>query len=121
MFELKLNNGEVIPLKWGYYAMKRFAKRVQLSPTEYFDTITITVKLASELDNILYCAAEYAALSLGKPFTATELEVCEWIDNAGGLVNGLAEGGQLSNFLNYVGKSHIVNTSDSVTTEEKKN
>lgn len=117
MFELKLSTGEVIPLKWGYYAMKRFAKKVSLTPTDYFNTVTATISLYAEIDNLLYCAAEYAAASLGKPFSATEIEICEWIDDVGGLV----EGGQLSAFINYVGNTHVVNTSDKPVTDEKKN
>lgn len=117
MFELKLSNGEVIPLKWGYYAMKRFGKRANLTPTDYFNGVMGGDKLFSELDNILYCAAEYAAASLGKPFTATDVQVSEWIDNVGGLV----EGGQIMSFFQYLIESHTVNTTQKAANEEKKN
>lgn len=117
MFELKLSNGEVIPLKWGYYAMKRFAKRATLTPEDYFNIVTSMHKLLLEVDVILFCAAEYAAASLGKPFTYTEVEVSEWIDDCGGLVAG----GQVIQFLEYMGNSHAVNTTEKKATEEKKN
>jgi len=117
MFELKLSNGEVIPLKWGYYAMKRFGKRANITPTDYFNGVMSGDKLFAELDTILLCAAEYAAVSLNKPFTATDVEVSGWIDDCGGLVAG----GQIMDFFTYLIESHAVNTTEKKVTEEKKN
>jgi hypothetical protein len=117
MFELKLSDGKVIPLKWGYYAMKRFGKRASIGAMDYFSGVMTGDKLFEELDNILFCAAEFAAASKGEKFTATEVEVSEWIDDVGGIVAG----GQIMAFFEYMIATHSVNLTEKQGEEEKKN
>ena len=115
MFGLKLSDGKIIPLKWGYYAMKRFGKRAYIGAMDYFGNVMTGDKLFEELDNILFCAAEFAAASNGEKFTATEVEVSGWIDDVGGIVAG----GQIMAFFEYMIATHSVNLTEKQNDEKK--
>lgn len=125
MFELQLPSGTK-QLKWGYWAMKQFCKVQGIKPTEYFQ-ILIPQFLKDEKGNntdildpakpsildyvseFLQIGAEYA----GKVYT--EVEVCEWIDEAGGVK---AEG-VIMDYLKYVIASHTTNLSEKEEAEKK--
>lgn len=118
MFHLKLNDGREIPLKWGYFAIKLLSKRMNLDPTQYFNSIATGAFIMTEIDKFLLTAHEFACMSLGVEYKEpTEFEICQWIDEAG-LVGDEA---QIPKFLDYVIGTHVVNTTNKEAKDEKKN
>jgi hypothetical protein len=115
MFELKLSDGKIIPLKWGYYAMKRFGKRANMGATEYFSNLNSGDKLFEHMDNILLSAAEYGLATKGEPFEYTLLDSSAWIDDVG----GFAPEGQIMGFISHLLSTHSVNLTEKQNDEKK--
>ena len=111
MFEFKLKD-KTIPLKWGTWSMKRFCEIKGITIGQYFDIIGGGNISLEDVIVILQAAAEMATKGTVK---FTEFEVCEWIDEDGGIVN---PNGQIKAFFQWIVDSHTVNSSD--TQEEKK-
>lgn len=111
MFEFKLKD-KTIPLKWGTWSMKRFCEIKGITIGQYFDIIGGGNISLEDVIVILQAAAEMATKGTVK---FTEFEVCEWIDEDGGIVN---PNGQIKAFFQWIVDSHTVNTSE--PQEEKK-
>lgn len=111
MFEFKLKD-KTIPLKWGTWSMKRFCEIKSITIGQYFDIIGGGNISLEDVIVILQAAAEMATKGTVK---FTEFEVCEWIDEDGGIVN---PNGQIKAFFQWIVDSHTVNTSE--PQEEKK-
>jgi hypothetical protein len=114
MFELKLPSG-TIQLKWGYFAMKQFCAKHNLKPTEYFLMLSEGDSILNYVTEFLLIGAEYAAAKSKSDRTFSEIEVCEWIDEAGGVK---AEG-VIMDYLKYVIASHTTNLSEKEEAEKK--
>ena len=114
MFELKLTSG-TIQLKWGYYAMKQFCAKHNLKPTEYFLMLSQGDGILNYVTDFLQIGAEYAALKTNNGKDYSEVEVCEWIDEVGGVK---AEG-VIMDYLKYVIASHTTNLSEKEEAEKK--
>jgi hypothetical protein len=86
MINLELPSGKAIELKWGTWAMKRCCKLLNISLSELFEQFG-DGKL--HIDFVVAClqaASEYPQYkATGKHFTISELEVCDWIDECGGI------------------------------------
>jgi len=63
----------------------------------------------------LLIGAEYAALKTNSGKTFSEIEVCEWIDEAG----GVKADGVIMDYLKYVIASHTTNLSEKEESEKK--
>lgn len=111
MFEFKLKD-KTIPLKWGTWSMKRFCEIKGITIGQYFDIIGGGNISLEDVIVILQAAAEMATKGTVK---FTEFEVCEWVDEDGGIVN---PNGQIKAFFQWIVDSHTVNTSE--PQEEKK-
>jgi hypothetical protein len=111
MFEFKLKD-KTVPLKWGTWSMKRFCEIKGITIGQYFDIIGGGNISLEDVIVILQAAAEMATKGTVK---FTEFEVCEWIDEDGGIVN---PNGQIKAFFQWIIDSHTVNTSE--PQEEKK-
>ena len=111
MFEFKLKD-KTVPLKWGTWSMKRFCEIKGITIGQYFDIIGGGNIGLEDVIVILQAAAEMATKGTVK---FTEFEVCEWIDEDGGIVN---PNGQIKAFFQWIVDSHTVNTSE--PQEEKK-
>ena len=108
-FEITLEDGTIIKGQFGTWALKRFCTRRNYSLNE------AGVKLSDPgMDDIvdyILSAVEYAARKENAPFSYTDLHVCEWIDEMGGM--------QSQDFANLFRHSaDEVQASDA--TEEKK-
>jgi len=133
MFEFKLKD-KTVPLKWGTWSMKRFCEikeivlneqdqklcqklnkpyvEIKFTIGQYFDLIGNGNIALEDVVIILQAAAEMATKGTAK---FTEFEVCEWIDEDGGIVN---PNGQVKAFFQWIADSHLVNISEQP--EEKK-
>jgi len=116
MFELKLKE-TTIPLRWGTWAMKRFC---ELEDKTLMDLINVLSSGVYNLDTIVHivqAAAESGYKSLKKPIDFEEFDVCNWIDEVGGLT---AKDGQLVEFMKYMQDSMVPELKGK-STDEKKN
>jgi len=100
MFELKVGD-KIVNLKWGTYAMKLLCERTGITLDGFFDLLNKMAGTPSQqeafnmLQWFLHAGYEYA-----NGVKATDMEVCEWIDELGGIIS--VNKGQLVDYINYV-------------------
>ena len=83
-FNLSLSDGKVIPLRFCTWSLKRFCKLQGIGPAE----IGIALSGKDALDaivNLIRSAAEYEFIKEGKTANFTEVDVCDWVDDMGGI------------------------------------
>ena len=83
-YELNLTSGKVIPLRFCTWSLKRFCKLQGIGPGEIGDALSSNEALDA-IVNLLKSAAEYEYVSKGTTSTISEIEVCDWIDDLGGI------------------------------------
>lgn len=115
MFNLNVNN-KTIPLKWGTWAMREFCIEREITIDKYFELLG---KSQFDLDLVVkmfYIGYKSACISNKQPIEYTEVDVCDWIDELGGIYN---QEGQFFEFIKYI-VSQTVTTVQGVAKEEKK-
>jgi hypothetical protein len=108
MFELRLNNN-TIPLQWGTWAMKRFCELEDKTLMELISVLSSGSFELKTIINIVLASAESGYKTNKKPIDFDEFDVCNWIDEAGGLSS---KKGQLVEYMKYM--------QDSMTPDLKK-
>lgn len=82
-FELTLSDGTIVKGQFGTWALKRFCQRRGYSLNE------AGVKLSDPgMDDIvdyILSAVEYSARKTGAAFSYTDIHICDWIDEMGGM------------------------------------
>lgn len=84
-FEIILDD-KTVKGKYGTWSGKRFCDIKGLTLPELFEYL----KRGSSFDDVclqILCAVEYSCRKDGKPFSYTDIDVCEWIDEMGGIVS----------------------------------
>jgi len=115
MFNLNVNN-KTIPLKWGTWAMREFCTERDITIDKYFDLLG---KSQFDLDLVVkmfYIGYKSACISNKQPIEYTEVDVCDWIDELGGIYQ---PEGQFFEFIKYI-VSQTVTTVQGAAKEEKK-
>ncbi|CAB5218411.1 hypothetical protein UFOVP213_12 [uncultured Caudovirales phage] len=115
MFELKLNN-KTIPLKWGTWAMREFCVANNIGIDKYFELLGKTQFDLDLVVKMIYTGYKSACVSSKQPIEYDENDVCDWIDELGGLFN---TEGQFIEYVKYI-ISVTVTTVQGVAKEEKK-
>jgi hypothetical protein len=82
--ELTLSDGKKIPMRFCTWSLKRFCQLQGIGPTEIGDALSGSTSLDA-IVNLLKSAAEYPLYSQGITPSFTEIEVCDWIDDMGGM------------------------------------
>jgi hypothetical protein len=108
MFELRLNNN-TIPLQWGTWAMKRFCELEDKTLMELISVLSSGSFELKTIINIVIASAESGYKTIKKPIDFDEFDVCNWIDEVGGLSS---KKGQLVEYMKYM--------QDSMTPDLKK-
>ena len=83
-YELNLTSGKVIPLRFCTWSLKRFCKLQGIGPSEIGEALGGNDAIDA-IVNLLKSAAEYEYVSKGTSGNITEVEVCDWIDDLGGI------------------------------------
>lgn len=83
-YELSLSDGTKIPMRFCTWSLKRFCKLQGIGPSEIGDVLSGNDALDA-IVNLLKSAAEYEYISKGTTSSITEVEVCDWIDDMGGI------------------------------------
>jgi hypothetical protein len=116
MFQLKVNN-KTIPLKWGTWAMREFCVERGITIDKYFELLG---KSQFDLDLVVkmfYIGYKSACISSKQPIEYTEIDVCDWIDELGGIYQ---PEGQFFEFIKYIVSQTVTTVQGNVKTEEKK-
>ena len=115
MFQLKTNNN-TINLKWGTWAMKEFTKVNNITIEEYFNVLASAQTNLDVIVQVVYIGYKAACISNKQEVEFTEVDACEWIDEAGGIFK---PDGQIVEYLKYVVET-TVHSVQGVTKDEKK-
>lgn len=115
MFQLKLNN-KTINLKWGTWSMREFCIENNLTIDKYFELLSKSQYDLNLFVKMVYIGYKSASISNKEEIEFTEIDVCDWIDELGGLFNSE---GQIMEYVKYV-ISTTVTTVQGVTKQEKK-
>ena len=83
-FELTLSDGKKIPMRFCTWSLKRFCQLQGIGPSDIGEALSGPASLDAII-NLLKAAAEYPLYSQGITPTFTEIEVCDWVDDMGGM------------------------------------
>jgi hypothetical protein len=83
-YELTLSDGKKIPMRFCTWSLKRFCQLQGIGPAEIGDALSGQDSLES-ITNLLRAAAEYPLYKDGITPQFTDLDVCDWIDDMGGI------------------------------------
>lgn len=83
-FELTLSDGKKIPMRFCTWSLKRFCQLQKIGPSDIGDALSGETSLDA-IVNLMKSAAEYPLYKEGITPNFTEFEVCEWIDDMGGM------------------------------------
>ena len=83
-FELTLSDGKKIPMRFCTWSLKRFCQLQKIGPSDIGEALSGETSLDA-IVNLLRSAAEYPLYSQGITPDYTEIEVCDWIDDMGGM------------------------------------
>jgi hypothetical protein len=115
MFELKLSN-KTIQLKWGTWAMREFCTENDLTIDKYFELLGKSQFDLALVTKFFYIGYKSACKSNKEPVEFTEDDVCDWIDELGGL---FSTEGQFIEYMKYL-ISVTITTVQGIPKEEKK-
>ena len=113
-FNLSLSDGKVIPLRFCTWSLKRFCQLQGIGPSEIGEALSGQTSLDA-IVNLLRSAAEYPLYKEGISPTFTELEVCDWIDDMGGV-----SGKQFQDVMAALGESLNSGLEEKTTKPSKK-
>jgi hypothetical protein len=116
MFELKLNN-KTIPLKWGTWAMREFCVANNIGIDKYFELLGKTQFDLDLVVKMIYIGYKSACVSNKQDVEYTENDVCDWMDEIGGLFN---TEGQFIEFVKYIISTTVTTVQGTVKEEKKK-
>jgi hypothetical protein len=85
-FELTLSDGKKIPMRFCTWSLKRFCQLQGIGPSEIGEALSGQTSLDAII-NLLKAAAEYPLYSQGITPSFTEIEVCDWVDDMGGMAS----------------------------------
>ena len=115
-FELTLSDGKKIPLRFCTWSLKRFCQLQGIGPSEIGEALSGQTSLDA-IVNLLRAAAEYPLYKEGITPDFTDMVVCDWIDEVGGI---LATDGQLVDYIKYIAESTTLNAQSNKKVEGKK-
>lgn len=83
-YELTLSDGKKIPMRFCTWSLKRFCQLQGIGPAEIGDAMTGNESLEA-ITNLLRAAAEYPLYKDGITPSFTDMDVCDWVDDMGGI------------------------------------
>jgi len=113
-FELTLSDGKKVSLRFCTWSLKRFCQLQKIGPSDIGEALSGETSLDAII-NLLRAAAEYPLYKEGITPTFTEMEVCDWIDDMGGM-----SGKQFQDVMSALGNSLNSGLDDKPTKPIKK-
>lgn len=83
-YELTLSDGKKIPMRFCTWSLKRFCQLQGVGPAEIGEAISGNNSLEA-ITNLLRAAAEYPLYKEGITPNFSDLDVCDWVDDIGGI------------------------------------
>ena len=83
-YELSLSDGTKIPMRFCTWSLKRFCQLQGIGPAEIGDALSGSESLDA-ITNLLKAAAEYPLYKEGITPSFTDIDICDWIDDMGGI------------------------------------
>lgn len=83
-YELTLSDGNKVPLRFCTWSLKRFCQLQGIGPSEIGEALGGNQTLDA-IVNLLRSAAEYPLYKEGITPEFTDIQVCDWVDDLGGL------------------------------------
>ena len=84
-FEIHLDSGEIIKGKYSTWSIKRFCDKKSLSLADLDKKMNAENLTIDDLIEIILCAVEHKQRESGLPFIYKDFDVCNWIEEMGGL------------------------------------
>jgi hypothetical protein len=116
MYKLELNN-KTINLKWGTWAMREFCKEKDITIDQYFQLVGGNVLDLDTIVKLVYAGYKSACNSNKEPIDCTESDVCDWLDELGGLFNA---DGPIMEYFKYIITNTVTAVSGNPKEEKKK-
>lgn len=112
--ELILSDGKKIPMRFCTWSLKRFCQLQGIGPAEIGEALSGNKSLDA-IVNLVKSAAEYPLYSQGITPSFTDLEVCDWIDDMGGM-----GGNKFQDLMAVLSESMNSGIEDKITKPSKK-
>ena len=116
MHKFEINN-KTIDLKWGTWAMREFCKDKGIAIDQYFELISGKVLDLDTIIKLIYAGYKSACNSKKEPIEYTEDDVCDWIDEIGGIFN---TEGPVIEYFKYIITNTVTAVSGTPKEEKKK-
>jgi hypothetical protein len=116
MFQLKVNN-KTINLKWGTWSMREFCTEQNITIDKYFELLGNTHLNLDIIVKMFYIGYKSACISNKEAVEYTELDICDWIDDLGGIFNSE---GQFIEYVKYIVSQTVTTVQGTAVKEEKK-
>ena len=116
MFELILNNN-TIQLKWGTWSMREFCKAKEITIDKYFELLGTNQYDLDNIVKLIHIGYKSACITNKQEIEFTEDDVCNWIDDIGGIFN---PEGQILLYLKYIVETTVTAVQGSTKEEKKK-
>jgi len=116
MYKLELNN-KTINLKWGTWAMREFCKDKGIAIDQYFEIIGGKVLDLDTIIKLVYAGYKSACNSNKTAVDYTENDVCDWLDELGGMFNSE---GPVMDYFKYIIQNTVTAVSGTPKEEKKK-
>ncbi len=86
-FVLNLNSGTIIKGQFALWSVKRFCDKKKLALSQLESALKEDTLSFDDLCLLLLCAVEYVCRTEKQPFTYTDIDACNWIEEMGGLLS----------------------------------
>ena len=116
MHKFEINN-KTIDLKWGTWAMREFCKDKGVTIDQYFELIGGKVLDLDTIIKLIYAGYKSACNSKKEEIIYTENDVCDWLDELGGLFNA---DGPIMEYFKYIVTNTVTAVSGTPKEEKKK-
>lgn len=116
MHKFEINN-KTIDLKWGTWAMREFCKDKGIAIDQYFELIGGKVLDLDTIIKLIYAGYKSACNSKKETVEYTEDDVCDWIDEIGGIFN---TEGPIIEYFKYIITNTVTAVSGTPKEEKKK-
>lgn len=113
-YELKLSDGKIIPLRFCTWSLKRFCQLQGIGPSDISSALSGDQSLDAII-NLLKASAEYPLYKDGITPSFTDIEICDWIDDIGGMASK-----QFSDIIAALGDSMTSGLEEKTTNKKAK-
>ncbi len=86
-FEILLDDGSVVRGQYSLWSVKRYCDLKKLSLAQLEDQLSIENIALDDIVKLILCAVEYSTRKEQKGFAFTDIDVCDWIEQLGGITS----------------------------------